>query len=104
MGVAALAILVYDPQSVYDPSFQLTFLSVAAIAGIGVPLLERTSEPYREALRLVTNVGYDQALAPKRFNSVSICDWWHGRLGRLVGKPACPRPGRANRRGRAGNF
>src|SRR6266702_3749038 len=33
VGVAALMLLVWEPQQVFDPSFQLTFLSVIAIAG-----------------------------------------------------------------------
>ncbi len=65
VGLAALAILAYDPKSLYEASFQLTFLSVAAIGGIGVPLLERTSEPYRDALNLLGATGYDEALVPK---------------------------------------
>ena len=51
VGAAALFVLLIDPRSLFDASFQLTFLSVAAIAGIGVPLLERTVAPRRQALR-----------------------------------------------------
>jgi competence protein ComEC len=45
VGVAGLLLLAVDPRALFDASFQLTFLSVLAIAGVGVPLLERTSEP-----------------------------------------------------------
>jgi competence protein ComEC len=65
VGLAALAILVTDPHSLFDPSFQLTFLSVFAIAGIGLPLMERTSEPYRRALRMLDLVSYDLAHAQR---------------------------------------
>jgi competence protein ComEC len=65
VGLAALAILVADPHSLFDPSFQLTFLSVFAIAGIGVPLMQRTSEPYRRALRMFDLVAYDLAHTPR---------------------------------------
>jgi competence protein ComEC len=86
VGVAALALLVWDPRQIFDPSFQLTFLSVVAIAGICVPLLERTSEPYRAALKQLYIKGYDLAFPPK------ITQWRidlrmiSGRLQNLVGK------------------
>jgi competence protein ComEC len=38
-GGAALALLVWRPASLFDPSFQLTFLSVLAIVAAAVPLL-----------------------------------------------------------------
>lgn len=65
VGTAALALLVWEPRALFEPSFQLTFLSVTAIAGIGIPLLERTSQPYLSAVRRLPLVGYDQAFEPK---------------------------------------
>ena len=41
LGGAALALLVYHPDELFDPSFQLTFLSVLSIVSLGWPLLER---------------------------------------------------------------
>ncbi len=41
LGGAALVILVHSPKDLFDPSFQLTFLSVLAIVVIGWPLLSR---------------------------------------------------------------
>jgi competence protein ComEC len=41
LGGAALALLVYRPAELFDPSFQLTFLSVFGIVALGWPLLER---------------------------------------------------------------
>ncbi len=41
LGAAALALLVHSPQEIFDPSFQLTFLSVLAIVAIAWPLLQR---------------------------------------------------------------
>jgi competence protein ComEC len=41
IGGAALALLVWQPQSLFDPSFQLTFLSVLSIVLLAVPLLQR---------------------------------------------------------------
>jgi competence protein ComEC len=65
VGAAALILLVLDPRALFDAGFQLTFLAVIAIAGIGVPLLERTSEPYRRGLRQLDAVDYDVALPPR---------------------------------------
>lgn len=41
LGGAALVLLVYHPGDLFDPSFQLTFLSVLGIVMLGWPLLER---------------------------------------------------------------
>ncbi|HEV2836228.1 MAG TPA: ComEC/Rec2 family competence protein [Pyrinomonadaceae bacterium] len=40
LGGAALVLLVLRPQEIFDPSFQLTFLSVLAIVAIAWPLLQ----------------------------------------------------------------
>jgi competence protein ComEC len=39
LGGAALVLLIYSPKEIFDPSFQLTFLSVLAIVVIAWPLL-----------------------------------------------------------------
>lgn len=44
LGAAALVLLVWRPRDLFDPSFQLTFLSVAAIVIFAWPLLQRMSE------------------------------------------------------------
>lgn len=41
LGGAALVLLVYRPAELFDPSFQLTFLSVLGIVALAWPLLER---------------------------------------------------------------
>jgi len=40
IGGAALALLVWRPENLFDPSFQLTFLSVLAIVSLAVPLMQ----------------------------------------------------------------
>jgi competence protein ComEC len=65
IGGAALGMLILDPQALFGASFQLTFLSVVIIGAIGLPLLERTSEPYRRGLRHLNSAGYDMALPPR---------------------------------------
>ena len=41
IGGAALALLVWQPANLFDPSFQLTILSVLSIVSIAVPVLQR---------------------------------------------------------------
>jgi len=64
-GIAALVLLLLDPRALFDASFQMTFIAVLAIAGIGLPLLERTAEPYRRALLFLGSTDYDQQLEPR---------------------------------------
>jgi hypothetical protein len=54
-----------DPASLFDSSFILTFLCVLVIAGLGVPLLERTSDPFRRGLRHFQSTMFDLALPPR---------------------------------------
>jgi competence protein ComEC len=44
LGAATLLLLIFRPSDLFDPSFQLTFLSVLAIIVISWPLLERLRE------------------------------------------------------------
>ena len=43
----------------------MTFLCVGLVAGVGVPLLERTIEPYRHGLRNLEALAYDRSLPPR---------------------------------------
>ena len=65
VGVAAAGVLILDPAGLLDASFVMTFVCVLIIAGIGVPLLQRTSHPWRRGLRNFTLVTYDIDLPPK---------------------------------------
>jgi competence protein ComEC len=65
LGLAALILLTFDPRQLLGASFQMTFLCVALVAGIGVPILERTIQPYSRGLRNLDALAYDRALPPK---------------------------------------
>jgi competence protein ComEC len=65
IGTAALIILAARPSSLFDASFQLTFLAVVAIAGLGLPLLQHTAAPYRAAMRHMQSTDYDIGLEPR---------------------------------------
>ncbi len=64
--LAAIGIiyLLLAPDELFDPSFQLSFLSVAAIAAFAVPLMERTTEPLRDAVKRFDQLRYDPQLPP----------------------------------------
>lgn len=85
LGVAALAILLWTPRALFDASFQLTFAAVAALVGIGVPLLEHTTEPYRRALRHLDSLRYDLLLPPRAAQFRLDLRLVEGRLERLAG-------------------
>jgi len=62
LGIAALGILVAAPRALFEASFQLTFISVIAVAGIAVPALRRTLYPLQQALRNLDSPAYDYSL------------------------------------------
>ncbi|MBX3298961.1 MAG: ComEC/Rec2 family competence protein [Acidobacteria bacterium] len=41
LGAAAIILLAWRPADVFDPTFHLSFVSVAAIVGVAIPLIER---------------------------------------------------------------
>ncbi len=45
IGAAALGLMIVNPQVLFGASFQLTFLCVWLVAAVGIPLLERTTQP-----------------------------------------------------------
>ncbi len=59
LSVAGIAYLVFDPEQLFDPSFQLSFLSAAAIAAFAIPLMERFTEPLRMSVKRFDQPGYD---------------------------------------------
>ena len=64
IGFAALCLLVVNPRSLFDSSFQMTLLAVVVIGGIAAPLLEVTIHPYLAATRDLKLHAIDVKLAP----------------------------------------
>jgi competence protein ComEC len=85
IGAAALGVLIADPHALFGASFQLTFLAVFIIAGIGSPLLERTTLPYARGLRLLRAASYDLHVAPKVAQFRLDLRMIAGRLRRFIG-------------------
>ena len=65
LGAAALGLLVFDARQVFTPSFQMTFLCVLIVSAIGIPMLERTSQLYRQALANWDSKDYAALLPPR---------------------------------------
>jgi competence protein ComEC len=65
IGFAALALLAMNPHSLFEAGFQMTLLSVLAIAGIAVPIAEKTFAPYLAALHDLYTLPIDPALLPQ---------------------------------------
>jgi competence protein ComEC len=65
LAAVALVYLLWDPGQMFDASFQLSFLCVAAIGALAAPLLEATSAPRSRGLRSVANVEIDPHLEPR---------------------------------------
>ncbi|HXB62718.1 MAG TPA: ComEC/Rec2 family competence protein, partial [Acidobacteriaceae bacterium] len=65
LGVAALCVLALAPRSLFDASFQMTFLALLAIGGIAIPLGERSFMPYARGARQIEAVGLDVTFAPR---------------------------------------
>jgi len=65
IGAAALGVLIADPKSLLGASFQLTFLCVLLVAAIGIPILDRTSQPFLRGLRNLESESYDWVLPPR---------------------------------------
>jgi competence protein ComEC len=65
LAAVALLYLGCDPAQIFEASFQLSFLAVAAIGALAAPLLESTTTPYSKGLRGIANPDLDARLAPR---------------------------------------
>jgi len=65
LGAAELVVLVWSPRALFEASFQMTFLAVVAIAGIAIPLGERSFLRYAYAARRLHDRWRDTALPPR---------------------------------------
>jgi competence protein ComEC len=65
LGAAALAVLIWSPRALFEASFQMTFLAIVAIAGIAIPLGERSFLPYAHAARDLNYRWKDAAIPPR---------------------------------------
>ena len=66
IGLAALILLLARPAWLIHSGFQLSFSAALLIAGLVAPILERTTEPYRRALRNLDDYTLDARLPPRQ--------------------------------------
>ena len=64
IGFALVCLAVVSPRSIFDASLQMTVLSVTAIAGIAMPLLEQTLHARSQATKRLRLVSLDPSLPP----------------------------------------
>jgi competence protein ComEC len=65
IGFAALVMLAVNPDALLDAGFQMTLLSVFAVAGVAVPAAEKTFGPYLRAARGLWLLPIDPTLPPR---------------------------------------
>jgi competence protein ComEC len=85
LGTAALALLAFDPRQLFTASFQMTFVCVLIVAAIGLPLIERSSHLYRQALAHWNSDDYGGSLLPRIAQFRLDLRLLAGRLSRFVG-------------------
>ena len=85
LGIAAIGILLVNPRTLFEASFQLTFLSVIAVAGIAVPILRRTLYPLRNAVRNFDSPAFDFSLPTRAAQFRSDMRLIREQLGNIVG-------------------
>ena len=65
VAAAAIVYLVCDPGQLFEAGFQLSFLAVAVIGALAMPLLNATSTPYVRGLRGIGEPSRDPRLPPQ---------------------------------------
>jgi competence protein ComEC len=86
IGTAALVLLIYDPRQILTPSFQMTFLCVLIVGAIAVPILERTSLRYGQALKNWDSASYAAQLPPRVAQFRVELQMIAGRVAAFVGE------------------
>jgi competence protein ComEC len=65
LSAIAIGLLAWDPGQLFEASFQLSFLSVAAIGAFAAPLLETSITPLARGLRDIHATSIDPHLEPR---------------------------------------
>jgi competence protein ComEC len=65
LAAVAIGFLALDPEQMFEPSFQLSFLAVGFIGAFATPLLEATTAPLARALDDLEDTGRDLHMPPR---------------------------------------
>jgi competence protein ComEC len=65
IGGVAMVLLYLRPAWLFESGFQLSFAAALLIVGVVVPILERTTEPYRRALWRLDDILLDDYFSPR---------------------------------------
>jgi competence protein ComEC len=65
LAAVALAFVVFAPEQLFDAGFQLSFLGVALIGALAVPIIERTSAPLTLGLASLADRDRDLHMPPR---------------------------------------
>jgi competence protein ComEC len=87
LGAAALVLLVFDPRQLFTASFQMTFVCVLIVAGIGIPVLQRTSQFYKQALANWDSFDYAALLPPRVAQFRVELQFIAARVALFIGEP-----------------
>jgi competence protein ComEC len=85
LGAAALGVLVWSPQALFEASFQMTFLAIVAIGGIAIPLGEHSFLPYARAAQSLGDRWVDFSLPPNVAQFRVMLRLWSELIAKLVG-------------------
>ena len=86
IGAAALSLMIVNPQVLFGASFQLTFLCVWLVAAVGIPILERTTQPFIRGSRHIDSQSYDFVLPATVVQFRLDLRMIAGRLRRFAGR------------------
>jgi competence protein ComEC len=92
LGAAALGLLIFDPSQLFTASFQMTFVCVLIVSAIGIPILQRTSQLYKQALIAWGSIHYAALLPPRvaqfrvdlQFIASRVAQFVGGKWARLL--------------------
>src|SRR6185295_7025283 len=87
LAAVALAFLIVDPQQLFEPSFQLSFLAIGFLGALAAPIIERTSGPLSRSLSSLNDIERDRRMTPRvaqfrvelRLLAETIQVWTHWR-------------------------
>jgi ComEC/Rec2-related protein len=92
IAIAALVILLWRPSSLGDSGFQLSFLAAVVIAGLALPWLDRSNEPYRAGLAHLGDVTRDIVHPPKIIQfriEMRVAEQWFASRTPTMDRKAC---------------